>query len=164
MHQIRLVAMVAVSSIYLIYNYTSISTFFLATTSVERQQQAILSVESNNTWQAKPFEQYYEMKIMKDFMRTNFIPQKGYPIPKHKWEAVSNTTCVTPSQTDDHNIMEHHQHRMPHGIVIGVQKGGSTATLTFLGRHPHLQIAISATLLVQFVRAQLEDPKTKIYN
>ncbi|KAL3908949.1 MAG: hypothetical protein SGARI_002832 [Bacillariaceae sp.] len=36
--------------------------------------------------------------------------------------------------------MTYKQHQMPHGIVIGVQKGGSTATLTFLGRHPHLQI------------------------
>jgi hypothetical protein len=105
------------------------------TQTIQRQQQEIQSVKNSGD-----YDRYRNMQIMQEFTRTNFIPQRGYPIPRRRWEAVSNTTCVTARITDDSDSMTYKGWKMPHAIVIGAQKGGSTAVMTFLGRHPYVQI------------------------
>jgi hypothetical protein len=64
--------------------------------------------------------------------------QKGFwqrmePVPFDRWKMVSNTTCYY----DESSVEEWH-HRVPRVVLIGTQKGGSTALAHYLYNHPNI--------------------------
>jgi hypothetical protein len=72
--------------------------------------------------------------------RTSF--EKGFwqrmkPVPLDRWEAASNTTCVRNSNSTFQ--LEKWHYRVPYVILIGAQKGGSTALAYYLYNHPSIQ-------------------------
>jgi len=60
--------------------------------------------------------------------------QRMKPVPMDRWSAVSNATCLPhPSPVADW------KRRVPHVILIGSQKGGTTALSYYLYSHPSIQ-------------------------
>ena len=60
--------------------------------------------------------------------------QRMKPVPMDRWSAVSNATCL-PHTTP----LEDWKRRVPHVIMIGSQKGGTTALSYYLYSHPSIQ-------------------------
>ncbi|KAG7348027.1 sulfotransferase [Nitzschia inconspicua] len=85
------------------------------------------------------YELYYEIPSLQYLWNMSFIPQKGYPIAMERWKAVSNNTCLKSSSSkDDESILKWENHKIPHAIVVGCQKCGSTALASFFGSHPNI--------------------------
>ena len=70
--------------------------------------------------------------------------QRMQPVPRHRWNVVSNTTCVVVvvvvednKQTEKEDDAKWHS-RAPYVILMGTQKGGSTALAYYLYNHPHI--------------------------
>jgi hypothetical protein len=57
-------------------------------------------------------------------------------LPPKRWEAVANTTCL--KDDDDEESVLTWETRVPFAILIGVQKGGTTALASYLSQHPQI--------------------------
>jgi Sulfotransferase family len=82
------------------------------------------------------YEKYYELEALQYLWNNSFIPQQGYPIPKERWHAVSNNTCVKSSSPQNTSILSWKGRPIPHAIIIGCQKCGSTAVASSFRSHP----------------------------
>ena len=60
--------------------------------------------------------------------------QRMMPVPMDRWSAVSNATCLPHTKPVDD-----WKRRVPHVIMIGSQKGGTTALSYYLYSHPSIQ-------------------------
>jgi hypothetical protein len=54
------------------------------------------------------------------------------PVAAERWEAVDNLTCVVRDDT----IQQEWKHRVPSVILLGAQKGGTSALSGYLHKHP----------------------------
>lgn len=61
--------------------------------------------------------------------------QRMAPVPLERWETVSNNTCIRDKQSS----LQDWQRRVPHVVMIGAQKGGTTALSYYLYNHPSIQ-------------------------
>lgn len=64
--------------------------------------------------------------------------QRAEPVPLDRWDATANTTCVPLTKQQQH-IMPEWKRRVPHVIMIGAQKAGTTALSYYLYNHPAVQ-------------------------
>lgn len=60
--------------------------------------------------------------------------QRADPVPLERWEAVANTTCI-PNTVP----LPEWKKRIPHVVMIGAQKAGTTALSYYLYNHPSIQ-------------------------
>lgn len=60
--------------------------------------------------------------------------QRAMPVPLHRWQAAANTTCIPHT-----SILPDWKRRVPYVIMIGAQKGGTTALSYYLYQHPSVQ-------------------------
>jgi Sulfotransferase domain len=68
--------------------------------------------------------------------------QRADPVPYDRWTALSNTTCVTEGTTrnpDGDGYGAKFQNRVPFAMLLGAQKGGTTALAQYLYSHPSIQ-------------------------
>ena len=70
-----------------------------------------------------------------EFYRRGFW-QRMEPVPLDRWTLVSNTTCIAQRGKEE---LEEWNYRVPYVILIGAQKGGTTALAYYLYNHPNIQ-------------------------
>jgi hypothetical protein len=73
--------------------------------------------------------------------KTYGLAQKMKGIPKHQWHALETSMCLEQGQPAFLNKTRNdneQRRQMPQAILIGVQKGGTTALYSYLDQHPDI--------------------------
>jgi hypothetical protein len=78
-----------------------------------------------------------------EISRNEDFQHRHPPIPPSYWAVMDNTTCVThPLEYDPHGEDEEGEsswrQRIPYVLILGTQKGGTTALAQYLYKHPQV--------------------------
>ena len=83
------------------------------------------------------YDQFYQLDEMKkQWMASATASPMGFPLELDGWDDVDNVTCVVGDDDDDDD--DDVAHVPVVGIILGTQKGGSTALNNFLQQHPRV--------------------------
>ena len=109
------------------------------------QDLLLLSKSTSKSTSSTSFDvDIQNMKSLLYLLNNSIIPFEGYPIPQQRWDIVSNTTCIVNSKNNNSKnnataSNNNNDNILPlDAIILGVQKGGSTAMGNYLKVHPNV--------------------------
>jgi hypothetical protein len=117
-------------------------TFFWLHPSFEQKGPLLGSREEINSEEEldEDYERYYELEAIQELWNMPLMRQEGYPITKERWKQVANTTCRSSPDNQHSHFLTWQGRKIPHAIVIGCQKCGSTAMAHFFRGHPDIVV------------------------
>jgi hypothetical protein len=109
-------------------------------------EKSIISLSSSQSPSNYPLSQLNLTSVELSFSKG--FSQRMNPVPLKRWKAFSHQFCVHDHQENSSTSSIHHDdeddnnkfnHRIPYALILGTQKGGTTALYDKLGRHPNIQ-------------------------
>jgi hypothetical protein len=88
-----------------------------------------------------PENVFERIPMIQRALLTDYTQFNIKPIPLHRWETISTTTCYRQNTTDERDEYDWKE-KLPYVALIGVMKGGTTSLSEYLFQHPNIANSI----------------------